>query len=193
MLEIQVARWTNLLRRLMSIKGEAPLYVEQGLVPTIDVQPADWQHHFLRREKLWGAVADIPAQVAQSPIIRLRNPVGSGHIITGFWLNAYDKGGAQVEWGAVIGAGVVDFTAITERPLDSRIGFTQPSVGVASFTTGAVPAAGWGRRGANVTGEFPFVLHPGNYVDIWSVAQNIDAIINPLWYEYPAEPRELIT
>lgn len=199
--QIQIARYNNLLGRLLSMAGleatAADLSPEISPVIVMESDRPEWL--FLSGQRRIGFVSSQNAGAA-APVVRLRNPVGSGV------LAVIEKIGGMVEAALMrvnlqIGGDIGDLTTVSPGfQLDSRYGFAQggsalicsaEALGAVSVGNGieiAFPSA-------NVPYKFlqtPLILAPGSHVDIsLSAIGAFQAIVQ--WRERELQKYEVST
>lgn len=91
MSKIEVGRYSELLRKLLSMKGveqvSGELSPEISPVFILESERPEWE--FLKNEKLMSSVFGLSAVAAQNSVYRLRNPAASGvvAVISAFMLS----------------------------------------------------------------------------------------------------------
>lgn len=179
MSKIQVARYSSLLRRFLSLAGVE--FVTEELAPEIsgvmvlENDRPDW--HFLKNERLMSFVGSIgPSGAFAGPTARLRNPTGSG-IIAQLGRSYWSAGAGRSTCRISLNALNTDLAnPLSGNPLDTRqIAISSAMVCSSTSVLGPVATGSvWlGAIGDPAVPEFnnavpvdvPIVLTPGHVAD----------------------------
>lgn len=178
MSQIQTGRYSDLLRRLLSMKGvtdvASELSPEISPIFVLESERPEWE--FLKNEKLMSNVFAPSPVAAQQTAVRIRNPSGSGAVavFTRMWLSAAIPIGFIAERNTDQGNLT---TVLPTVARDTRTQELNASALVASQTSNAA-ASGSSFWSSNLIGDtpainnIPFILTPGNQIQITSLTVN---------------------
>jgi len=187
--KVEVGRYADLLRKLLSMKGVvdvAPeLSPEVSPVFIMEADRPEWQ--FLKNEKLMSAVFAVTGVVAQNSAVRLRNPAGSGvvatieHIILSGNMALelfYERNTIQAALATVLPTVARDtrFPQLNASSLLSSQGNNIASSGEAWWSARA-PAE------AAVVTDIAMVVTPGHQIQLNTVTSNVSIRGTITWRE----------
>jgi len=196
--KIEVGRYSELLRRLLSMKGvtevSGELSPEISPVFILESERPEWE--FLKGEKPMSSVFALAGVAAQNYAYRLVNPVGSGVMaVLGTWtITAESEFDLLIERNTTQGSLATVLNTVSR---DTRYPIVNASACVASQATN-VAASGQAWWSAHVIPNVPvevrapFVLLPGHQVQFSTIGTvNVSVRGNLEWLERRADVLEL--
>jgi len=198
--KIEVGRYSNLLRRILSMKGVSDVATE--LSPEIasafilEIERPEWE--FLKGEKLVSAVFATAAVAAQNSGVRLRNPADSGVVAVfppgGIVLGLTGNTSGIILERNVVQAGLT--TALPTVSRDTRYPVLNASA-LLSSQQNVVPPSGEAYWSTNLPLDEPaqvnmaFVLTPGFQLQLSTLANNCAMRGTFSWLERRLDVMEL--
>lgn len=176
MSKIEVGRFSTLLRRFLEQKGDievaGELAPEISAVFVLESDRPDW--HFLKNEKLIssGALMTVAGATA-GPTYRLRNPAGSGLIITIDSVDWTNTVASDYQWRVEAQTADLPVTGISSVTRDTRWTLiTSAMIATVSITAGPTGILLFGQSVGIIATPFekrlPIVLTPGFALNIGS-------------------------
>lgn len=198
MSEIQQNRYDQLIRRVGGIIGPGSKVSEviSELFPMIDVENVPGELLFLMGTKLAHGGGQQTGAAGEFAQVNLRNPAGSGHLIT--ITTVVFVGTAALTFNTSAGTEVVQTSANSAALRDVRTGADQP-VGIVDIDSNVAAVAAINRF--SILANQPMVLKDPNGVavlgpgDMYQVGTNVAAqtiLVTYFWRERVAESSELL-
>jgi hypothetical protein len=206
-IEVYTPRWGNFLTKMFvgrGGRGGSPLIVLDDILPVISmIDPGEFEAHWFRDERPWGACSIVPAVALQYAFLSVQNPIGSNvlAVIEGASVSgASTAGPVYGAFSAMTGAAVVTAYATDGRDVNGSVGSPVLSL---SVTVGSIAAptisafnAAWapllGASEPILTGPTQgCVLKPGQGFVVMFNTVNVGGDISVNGYVRQAEPSEL--
>ena len=183
--EIQVARYSGLLHKLLDMKEGAPSpTLATDIFPMLALESDRPEWAFLAGERLCFMQWHDAAVVAEYSSLGLRNPVASGVLVVVESMNVMIATGGYAL--GMRGNSTVD-AANPGRTRDSRTAAQATAAQMVERTQGTVPAypmwTGAVISNTNGFSEFPVILTPGWELMIWNATVNSNITVAFTWRE----------
>ena len=198
--QIQVPRYSSIIRRLLRIVEDQPLPQLQGeLQPTIVLENDRPEFAYLGETKLWATGDTITGASSNYGHFVFENPEGSGVIMVIEGMRIYTSGATKVDIGPLVLATIAPLALWTSAPCMNRDGRDTSTprrrlygkIHTAIYMTASNRAYQFRMNGTNqAIIRVPFVLKPGDYLGVVTESQNLDLIVAAHGYDRPMAPDE---